>query len=206
MARPSSALKLAALEPLAVARDVCRAIVDHMHALGFHLGPSVEVRLHAPYAPADVPEGADPTVEGLARGSNLGLTVQALVTYAQRGLPVWDWEDDGAVMEAFLTVLPALYSCAGRPWSDAGAIDDEADPEEPIGLVLLGAHARARIAADDPVTARDLGVLAGIDTRHVRHLAEAGEIKRRSDGKYSAATARRWLAARAVPGFVRATS
>lgn len=194
MPRAATALdsKLAQLDPLAVAREVCEAVVGHLGRLAFSLSPAWD----CPPLPA---------AERLAEASDLGLTVQALVQYAQRGLPVWDWPDHGCASDACLPVLSALYSQAGAPDLGGGALDDEElDLDSDVGLVLVAARARIRLDQRGELTPRDLEALSGLSRRSVQRLCDAGEIaatRERGDYTVPADEARRWLSSRRVPGL-----
>ena len=77
--RTNSAPLLSELDPKAVAVKVCRAVVEHVHRISFALMPGVEARLVGE-------DGLSVEPEALSRSTDLGLTVQALTLYAQRGL------------------------------------------------------------------------------------------------------------------------
>lgn len=200
--RTSTVPLLADLDPAAVALAVCEAVVTHLHrgalALALARAPSVEMRL----ARHGDPHG-EVTAEAMASGSDLGLTTQALTTYAQRGLPVWDWTDSGMASDGALSVMAALYTCAGRPDVGGGIVDleDEVEADDPIGVVLLATMARIRIDQGTPVSLRELAVLSGLSLGRVEHLAATDEIQRSGPGRVAPDEARRWLAARGVPGY-----
>lgn len=190
MARPTDAPRLRALVPQDVAEEVVRLVTDHATQLLIHLDPSATWSLPGP--------------------ASLRWTTQLLVSYAQRGLAATDWQrgvaavdwpHHGAAADALLDVCSALYSCAGRPGDfDLGAIDDEVDPSEPIGVVLLAASARIRIDKRERVPVRELAALAGVDPDHVRLLARRGELEL-VGGEAKAKEARRWLSGRGVEGL-----
>jgi len=180
-------LTLAALDPEAVAAEAVRRVEDHLQSLAHHLGPSVQFRL-----------------EGARGPGGLATTAAALVRYAQSGLPVLDWTDTGMVSDGLLSVLTALYTCAGEPSVGGGPIDalDDVDPDEPLGLALLGAWARMRLDMGEALTVRELGVLAGLGSHGVRTYVRSGELAV-GDGRparVAAEDARRWLGARGVRG------
>lgn len=181
MARPTSAPRLRTLVPQDVAAEVVQLVTDHATTLLLAVDPSATWSL--PSATA------------------LRWTTQLLVGYAQRGLPATDWPHHGAAADALLDVCSALYSCAGRPGDfDLGSIDDEVDPSEPIGIVLLASSARIRIDKRERVPVRELAAVAGVDPDHVRLLARKGELEV-VEGEARAKEARQWLSGRGVEGL-----
>lgn len=182
-------VKLAELDCRDVGARAARALVDHVGRAAFQLGPAYEVRV----------DGGDPAA------SDLALTMRALTEYAQRGLPVWDWTDTGMVADGLLSAISALY---GSPLGDltgtaADPSDVDVDPSDPVNVALAAAGARLRVDTGAPVTARDVGVLAGISGQGVRRYVRSGELAA-SDGRpqlIAAEEAARWLGARGVPGF-----
>lgn len=220
--RSDAAPLLRDLDPRAVAAEVCDAVADHIGRLGFALSPGAEVHVLGRRAQAlslarvdletAVRAGA-PTAEALAAidaakalpeddvatTSTLGAEVQALVTYAQRGLPVWDWTDHGCAADACLSVMAALYSSAGG--DDIGGDLDEADvePRDAMGVVLVAARARIRLAQRTPLDARELAALSGLTAQAARHLMRAGELPA-VERTVAAKDARRWLSGRGVIG------
>lgn len=192
MAPPSSRPRLAALDPAVVATDVEVRIKDHVASL------IMKTDLGAPFSIT----WSEPT--------SLGWTVRLLVGYAQRGLAATDWPDDACARDAMLDVVSALYSSAGDATFGAGAIDrldalDDGDMDDPISVVLVAAWGRHQIAAGERVGPAELGALASITPHMVRELARRGEIRASGERTWSvtAREARRWLAARGVPGFAR---
>jgi len=215
------------LDPRTVAAEVCDAVLDHIGRLGLALSPGVEVRTlgrraqalalarvdletavraGAPTAAAlaaidearDLPDDSD----DLATLSTLGAEAQALVAYAQRGLPVWDWTDHGCAADACLSVMAALYSSAGGD-DIGGDLDDDVAPTDAIGVVLVAARARIRIDQRTPVSLRELAVLAGLSPRQVQQLAARGEITTRetpAGAVVESGEAYRWLSGRGVAG------
>lgn len=178
--------RLLAIHPDDIAAEVERRVVDHLHRLALDVG--AEVRAEATLG----------TLRAEAR---------ALTVYAQRGLPVWDWTDSGMASAGLLSVLAALYSRAADGGIEHTAIDvvDDLDPSDDVGLVLVAAAARIRLDRDVPVTARELGALVGLTAVRVRQLIAAGELRATDErpARVKARDARRWLAARGVPGFKR---
>jgi hypothetical protein len=190
----TSPIRLAELDPTAVAREALSTILDHLADYVVPLMPSGEVRIIG-------------TAEQLAAESTIGPEVSALTLYAQRGLPVWDWETTGEVSDALNGALAALYgSPMGRdslgPIIAGGeAHDVVGDPDSAVDVVILGAWGRWRLDDGEPVHARDLAVLGGITHARMKSLGSAGEITI-TKGMVEAKEARRWLGARGVPGFV----
>ena len=171
--RVSTTPLLSELDPQAVAADVVRLVIEHLHVTG------------------------DPS-----ETTEIGATAHALALYAQRGLPVWDWTDHGCASDACLSLFSALYSRAAGEQLGGGITDlpDDLEPDDAIGVVLLAALARIRIDQGADVALRELAVLSGLSRRQLQHLAASGEIEA-TDGRVEAADATRWLAARGVPGF-----
>lgn len=193
--RQSTVPLLRDIDPKATAIEVVTDVMTHISHVAFSLSPGVDCHLvtrdhdgkrHSPN-PADV-----------AASSTLGSEVQALVLYAQRGLPVWDWTDHGCASDACLSVMSALYACAGDSTIGGGDLDDdELEPRDAIGTVLIAARARIRLDQGTPVDARELAVLAGLSTTQVRSLMRSGEIPH-VERTAAPEDARRWLASRGV--------
>jgi len=177
-------MQLTDLDPESVAREGVERIVEHFYAIASRLDPTLVLAL-----PTDV--GA----------AGLRPTLHALTAYAQRGLPVWDWTDSGMAADGLLDALAALYGspCGGL---EATAIDvvDDVDPEDAIGLVLVGAAARIRLDQGRSVTARELAVLAGVAATYVRRLARKGELMTTDErpARIAAEDAMRWLNSRSI--------
>lgn len=198
--RTSASPLLHELDPTAVAGEVCERILRHLGRLAFVITPTAEC---VPVARQADGSSRAATAEDLATGSDIGLTVQALTEYAQKGAPVWDWEDAGMASDGCLSVMSALYTCAGSSGVGGGIADleDSVEADDEVGVVILAALARIRIDQRKPVALRELAVLSGLSLRQVQHLAKQGEIAAIADGRVSASHARAWLSARAVPGF-----
>lgn len=193
MPRPTDAPRLHALDPDAVAREVD----DRLEAFFGRLAPALTL-------------GFDLRAGRLAGGqSGLAATAHALTVYAQRGLPVWDWETHGEAEDACHGIVTHLW---GRPadagrgeTSDVGPLDEalSSDLDDPLALVLVAAWARVSLARGEGLTARQLAALGGMAPRAVLNLAAAGEL--RLEGARPAAAppreARRWLEARGVKGL-----
>ena len=181
MSRPASTPRLRDLQPDAVADEVVQLVVDHVTRLVLAVDLSATWQVQ--------PEACQ-----------LRWTTQLLVRYAQRGLAGTDWEDHGCATDALADVCAALYSQAGVPGTfGAGPLEEDADPETAIGVVLLAAHARVRMSRRERVPVRELAALAGVAPDHVRLLARQGELTV-EDARVRPADARRWLAARGVEG------
>jgi hypothetical protein len=173
------------LDPIAVAGEVAQLVAEHVARLLFHVDPT---------AAWHCPSGA---------GSSLGFSTALLVEWAKRGTNGEQWTA-GHAMDAIQSVCEALYSRAGEPGTfGGGAIDlDDADPDDAIGVVLLAAHARVRLAHGGDVPAAELAVLASMSPVNLRLLVRSGELQA-VEGKpvrVSAEVARRWLAARGIAG------
>jgi hypothetical protein len=141
MAPPSTRPRLSNLDPVDVAADVCSSLVAHIARLAFPLAPA--------WIAADLPGDA----QDLARSTDLGLTVQQLTVYAQSG-SLGDWHDGVDAVDAVASVCSALYSQAGVPGTyDVGELSGDADPETPIGLVLVAVDARNALEHGRALTA-----------------------------------------------------
>lgn len=190
MAPTTTSPRLADLVPEQVAEEACQLVLNHLGRQIFVLSPACTGE-----------ELSGLTAEDLARGSDLGLTVQDLVRYAQSG-DTADWGSQLGALDALQSVCSVLYSQAGQPGIfEVGDLEGVGDPETPLGLALVAAWARVRLHQGEDLRTRELAALGGCTTAHVAHLARAGEIERASHGAYSAESARRWLGARGVPGI-----
>ena len=181
MARTSSAPRLATLDPREVGDGVARRALDHAAHVLLTIDPRATWQADPPYL--------------------LAHTARLLTAYAQRGLAATDWQDHGCASDAVLDVCSALYTRAGDELG-AGALDTTAeDPEDPIAIVLLAAHARIRIDQRQAVPVRELAALASVSADYVRQLGKAGEIALSGRGgtlTATAAVARRWLISRGM--------
>lgn len=137
----------------------------------------------------------------LVTGSDLGLTLQALVTYAQTGR-AWDWTDAEHAADALAEACGLLW-----PASDALPLDVAAGE---LGAVLRATWCRVQLARREPVAQRHLAELAGVSDGRVRQEVAGGALKRVRAAKgvrsvdrgwITAASAKAWLAARGVAGF-----
>ena len=192
---------LADLDPVALGLDARRRVLAHLGLLTLKLGGGAMLR---------EPREGDTT--------DLELTTQALVRYAQTGADGWMGGADERVTadlaaDALLSLHTALYICAAdviepegdlhRAWSSAG--DDD------LSLAARAALARVAIARGHGVPRALLASLAGVTGQYLRaqvaegRLFDTGGEPRPGGGKterpITAASARAWLAARGVPGF-----
>jgi hypothetical protein len=176
------------LYPRAVALDACEALVEHMAKSAFVLNPHV---VHLP-RPSDLVDGSD-----------LGLTVQTLTVFAQRGCPAGDWSDPEVAADGLLSVVSALYGGALDHQYATPGILAEGEPETPIETALLGAWARVQMYRGEPVEARHIAVLASMPLRTVRHHIDVGELPACGPrpAKVPAADAVRYLTTRGLTGF-----
>jgi hypothetical protein len=187
-------VKLTDIDPATLAAELVeRAHGHHVTRLVVDLDPTIEVK----------PGG----MRGW-QGTNLGLAAFVLAHYARTG----EGPGDAPIVEYLQSYCEALYT---RP-ADAGHYDvpplDQVDgePTEAHEVVLVAAVARDLIAQGSPVSLLHLSVLTTASERpisyaHVRRLASSGEIETngaRGAGAHGidASEARRWLAARGVPG------
>lgn len=192
MARPTDKPRLAGVDAREVAADVVEHVLKHIARQSFGLAPAVTVGFRTPSRPE------------MAGGTDLGLTVQSLVAFAQRG-ELGDWPDASCALDALQTVCSALYTQAGVPGTfgvgDLNEATAATDPEDPLGLVLVGAHARAKLLLEQGITPRELGVLAGVTRQHATMIAADLGAEGPRPLTIAAEVARRWLRERGVPGF-----
>lgn len=200
MARPTTVtLRLADLDPRAVAGEVVSQVRNHIAHLSLCLSPGIEWRESGG-------DGGDGSLASARPAeTNLGWTVEQLTRFAQVG-ELGDWREPATAADAILDVLSALYTSAGDPNIGGGDLDvADADPDSAIGLVLVASHARVRLArrGGAGLSARELGALAGLSATQVRLLARQGELTL-EDGVCPRAEARRWLSGRGVAGLEKA--
>lgn len=188
MPRPTTRPRLSTIDPSALAADVDERLARYLSRLAVPLSPGFDLRV------------------GHRGQSDMALTVSALVTYAQRGLPAWDWCTHGEAMDAVQSVVSCMY---GAP-ADTGGVGplaedglDDADLDDPLALVLVAAWARAQLASGESLTVRQLGALAGLDPSVIRKMNKDYEIFLTGlrPCVADAAEARRWLGARGVKGL-----
>ncbi len=189
MPRTSDLPRLSQLDPATVADATVRLVQEHvLRLVQFGLG--------------------DATAEVITSGASLRLTTALLVRYAQTGE---DREARSASKAAALqrdriqAVCEALYSQAGVPGTFGGGDLDVAEsakgePTEPIGVALVGAWARAQLGAGQPLSTREVAVLASLSVRAIQQASLDGEIELHN-GQVKAAEARRWLSGRGVTGL-----
>lgn len=218
MAPPTNKPVLEKLDATNVAREVVDAVREHIARLTFGLAPGCEWHEHGgfnPHAGETRDDGAkEPAfLPPRPHESTLWATTEDLVRYAQSG-DTADWGDATGAHDAALTICSALYSSAAVSGDGLGELVGEADPETPIGLVLVAAIARAALDGAptpdrDPagLTVRELAALASLSAKQVKELIDAGEIRATNDGarktRIALGDARRWLSGRGVPGFAR---
>jgi hypothetical protein len=173
------------LDPRAVALSACEALLAHLGRVTFVLNP------HA----VPLPQAAD-----LVDGSDLGLTVQTLTTFAQHGTPVGDWATPEEGADALLTVVSALYRPALGGEGEVPGILSEGEPASDLDQVLLGAWTRVQIGRGEPVEARQIACLASCPVRTVRHHIDSGELEATDSrpARVAADRARAYLSARGV--------
>lgn len=162
-------MRLADIDPAALADEMHDALYSRLMALSQHLG-------------------GDP-VPPLTRPSNVRLTVHQLAHYARTGEPP---EGRPELVGEYIQTLVDLDLVP-----DADTLAGRRDPSAPIDVVAIGALARQRIDERRSVPEGWLAVLAGVAASRVRQLAAAGEL-RRTEGGIHAADARRWLESRAA--------
>lgn len=209
MARPTTRPRLAHINPDAIAADV-DARMDAALEKAIQRATqdmSLEVIARVGGAPRPV------HVASLrrTRRSDLAMTAADLTVYAQRGLcGTLDWEDHSCAEDAATELVARLWArpvdaLAGAS-DHVGPLDEalaEADLDDPIDLVIVAAWARVELSKDNPVTARQLGALAGLDANVVRRFAREGELSLTGTRPATAEArdARRWLVARGVRGL-----
>ena len=193
MAPPTQFPRLDQLDPLVVAGEACELVLDHVARYAVPLSPGVTLDLRG-----------DMTAERAAASTGIGLTVQDLTRYAQRG-ELGDWPDASCAEDALIEVCSALYGCAGEPGTfGLGELEGETDIETPIGVVLVAAHGRWRVAMRQAVTVKAVAALASLSVNAIDALIKDGEIRLASEKRprtIAPKEARRFLGARGVPGF-----
>lgn len=194
MARTTTKPRLSKLVPAEIAADVEERVERFLGRLAAPLSPGLELhtRRHG--------------------DTGIALTASALCEYAQRGVPVWDWESWEEAEDACAELVATLWgriADAGTgsgdvgPLADPGEAAEEADLDDPLALVLVAAWARVTLAKDEPVMVRQLAALAGLDPDVVRRMADAGELALSGQRPRTAdaGEARRWLSGRGVKGL-----
>lgn len=180
-------IRLAQLDPLAVAAEVAQAVHHHMVRRGLDLD-------------IDVPPLSDAAAKRGA-GTSLGYSTALLTDWAKRGTNGEEW-DEGMAWDAVQHVCTALYSRAGEPGTFGGGPIDEgpqrADPDTAIEVVLLAAWCRTLLTQRTDVPVRALAALSGLRQQSIRNLATDGELAMHQ-GLVAPDEARRWLSGRGVP-------
>lgn len=218
MAPPTTKPRLTTLDPHQVALDAAtRALHEHQ---------AVTLALFAP-AYSLAPSSPDVSDELLAKKTRLYKTLRRLADYAQGG-----GELGQPVREQFLRILPVIQSQLklGQKASVPDAtyyplpVDallakmDTLLDDEPLAVVLRGAHAREQLeTTSEPVTAGQLSILAGMSRVRVAELVTTGALKgkrlrtgagkdQKRDNPYlvQSKEARKFLAERGVRGFTDA--
>ena len=172
MAPPTTAPRLAAIDPDALARATVAALRAHVEAIATPLQPAFRVTLAPMPRPDDVPPADD-------LETHLGQTVRHLAHYACTGAP-GDWQPtEGDVEDAIAEVLRSAVA-----------------PSPALSLVVDAARGRATIARGEAVEARALAALAGLSATQVRALGRARDLP--GELPLTAAEARAWLSGRGV--------
>lgn len=195
MAPRTESLRLSDLIPSDVARDVVRAVIEHVELLASYLAPGVHIQIAG--------EAIQPFVYGPIREKNSHLyqTVDGLVRFAQSGSYNADgnWDSASGSIDG---VLSALHSCSVSTRHNAPFDISYADQSTPIGIVLIAANARVRLSSRGVfgLTARELSILAGISDAQVRVLARKGVLAI-AEGFCQRAESKAWLRSRGVVGL-----
>lgn len=190
MARAASSPRLADVDE----RRLVVEVVDQVRARALRLvdalGPGIEVEVRD--------QGVQ--IEEIAPRTRVGVLVARLVVYAQRGdMGVFCTE---AMMNALREVCGARYGGPEVSERIIPFVEEIADASDPLELVLLGAAARLELGMNQPVSAKLLGVLAGIDPCSMRRLGDIEPINRATKPwRFRARAARAWLRRRDVAGF-----
>lgn len=181
MAPPSTRPVLPRIDPAALAIETARTAVDHV------------LRLQMDLFGLEEASAPDPQHTEIRR------TVQRLAHYAVTGDAL-----DAPVAEYLISLIP-LWSAAEGNGSDVD-VGRDADPDTELGLVIVAALAREQLDTGiEPLTTAQLAALSGSSQRLVQQLVASGELAA-EDGAVAPAEARRWLAARAVPGVSAPTT
>ena len=186
VAPPSSKPRLSALTPDGVALEVALA--------AFHYTQDMVQALLAPaYAGARM-HGRE-CAEDLCTRTHIYLDVRVLAAYAINGTG-----SPAAVANAWAALVPLWASVSGRGLDERELRVSGGDLDTPLGLVVCAASARELLAQDQPISAVQLGALAGLSATQIRVLSRKGDFMLLA-GKAAPYEARRWLVARGVPGF-----
>jgi hypothetical protein len=158
-----TAPRLAAIDPADVAAEVVDAVLVHVARLAMPLSPTCRVDVRS----ATAEERAN---------SGLGLSVQDLARYAQTGDP-GDWGGDDGALGVMQEIAEAYFTSASQQWRVDALTDEAGAPTDAIGVVMVAAETRRRLAAGSPIPRRWLEVLLGVGERYVRKLVEAGTLE-----------------------------
>lgn len=200
MAPPTDKPRLSNLDPDVVAEQAHELAMEHLRGIAYCTGTELKT-------------GGE---------SFLRADMADLVRYAQTG-SLGEWRRDEQVLDALQTIHECLFSQAGAPYlltagplaesegAQLAALDEALAyaNSDAIGVVMLAAHGRFRVAVGGTVTARELGALADLSVRMIQQLVGTGELRALAGGarpfRFSAKTADRWLSGRGVPGFGKLT-
>lgn len=173
------------IDPRAVARAACEALVEYIGRATFVLNPIV----------VDLPR-----VDQLVDGSDLGLTVQTLTAFAQRGAPVGDWHDSEDAADALLTLVSTLYRPAIGGKGDVPSILSQGEPASDLETVLLAAWTRVQLGRGEAVEPRQIACLASCPVRTVQQHVKHGVLPASDTrpARISVEAARQYLFARGV--------
>ncbi|MDD9940782.1 MAG: hypothetical protein OXU20_06950 [Myxococcales bacterium] len=131
--------------------------------------------------------------------TDLGLSVLDLVVYAQTGRA----DIDRSWHEFAISMIPLHMT----PLDDHAAFDgvETSEVGTPLGVVMVAADARDRIAGGEDLEARHLYTLASIGKQRFGHLLQAADVPppeiSARPAKWAASTAKAWLVGRGVPGL-----
>ena len=180
-------LRLAQIDPDALAADITATMARYLGRLTIPLSPGLTVHVDGPHGDAGV-----------------AMTAADLARYA-RG----EGALDDAVESCALELVPLLASPLAPTQGDlppvltrwlSGSVEvgglDHDSVEDRLALVIVAALGRERIDAGQPVTVAQLAVLGGMDPDSLRALGRRGEITVAA-GEVAPGEARRWLASRA---------
>ena len=197
MGRPAKTRRLADIDPSTFALVISKYAADHIASL-----------LHLPQRKVNWPV---PVLEDWLVEDILVYEATTLAHYAKTGerlavLPsgVVCEPPDNSIEDVVRVVCRTLFSYAMV--DDAMVTPDDVDlePASDLGIVLLAAQARIRLARNEAVPVRELACLANIDPDHVRLLARDGQMIQGQmalvAGGIASPIAREWLAARGVTG------
>lgn len=185
-------MTLSDLSPRALARAARGAAEQHAARLALAIGAEIRP-----------PRAGD--------ASDLEMTVESIVRYAQSGDSRTDWGSDAeCAADALLAVHGALYRAAADESVSELPKSWLADDADPLALVARAALARIALARGRAVPRAHLAALAGVSGQYLRAQIAEGRLSDQEDGDergggrperpVSADSARAWLAARGTPG------